>query len=246
MVRFLLFLLLLLPSAGSVLAEDERDDEELPLYYVVEREALLFDEPEGRPYVELGLREQLRVLEDLGQWMRVRTQDGAEGFVRPEAVSNVWIRVSKRERMVYIYRGPDLFHAFPADLGPNGTHDKVERGGVLNPDHWRTPEGRFHVVGKNAQSTYHKALVINYPAPDDAREGLRRGVITQAEHDAIVAAAQTYEMPPMNTPLGGWIEIHGQGTGARVNWTQGCVAITNDQIDAIWPWVDIGTPVLIE
>jgi L,D-peptidoglycan transpeptidase YkuD (ErfK/YbiS/YcfS/YnhG family) len=50
----------------------------------------------------------------------------------------------------------------------------------------------------------------------------------------------------MNTPLGGWIEIHGEGTGASTNWTQGCVAVENRVMNELWTQVSVGTPVLIE
>ena len=50
----------------------------------------------------------------------------------------------------------------------------------------------------------------------------------------------------MNTALGGMIEIHGHGTGARSNWTQGCIAVRNDAMDRLWRWVAVGTPVVVE
>jgi lipoprotein-anchoring transpeptidase ErfK/SrfK len=53
-------------------------------------------------------------------------------------------------------------------------------------------------------------------------------------------------MPPMNTELGGWVEIHGDGTGAATNWTRGCVAVTNDDMNTLWWWTQVGTPVLVE
>jgi hypothetical protein len=50
----------------------------------------------------------------------------------------------------------------------------------------------------------------------------------------------------MGTDLGGWIEIHGDGTGAATAWTQGCVAVRNGAMDVLWDQVRVGTPVLIE
>jgi L,D-peptidoglycan transpeptidase YkuD (ErfK/YbiS/YcfS/YnhG family) len=50
----------------------------------------------------------------------------------------------------------------------------------------------------------------------------------------------------MDTDLGGWIEIHGDGTGDATAWTQGCVAIRNAAMDVIWDHVRVGTPVLVE
>jgi lipoprotein-anchoring transpeptidase ErfK/SrfK len=50
----------------------------------------------------------------------------------------------------------------------------------------------------------------------------------------------------MNTKLGGWIEIHGDGTGAATNWTQGCVALHNRDMNTLWWWAEVGTPVRVE
>ena len=122
----------------------------------------------------------------------------------------------------------------------------MQRGSSINPDHWRTPEGTFFVVKKNPYSRFYKALVVNYPTAEDARRGYKQGLISKGQHDAIVRAENNFNMPPMTTPLGGMIEIHGDGTGAGSNWTQGCVAVHNTHIDKLWAWVDVGTPIIIE
>ena len=130
--------------------------------------------------------------------------------------------------------------------GTNAFADKERRGGLLNPDDWRTPEGVFYVVGKNDQSRYYKALVLNYPTAEDAERGLQDELISEREYERIVKAHREQTMPPMDTPLGGWIEIHGSGTGVGSNWTQGCVALANGDMDVVYRWAVVGTPVLIE
>lgn len=221
-------------------------DSSTGLYYVAVEQALLYQAPANGAYLALSRREPVRLLTRQGYWWRVRTQDGAEGYVEAHALSNVWIRVSKRQQRLYLYRGTTLVRSFPVDLGPNPYADKVQRGSLANPDDWRTPEGVFYVAAKNARSRYYKALVLNYPTADHALRGLQEGRISPAEYRAIVEAEAAFRMPPMNTALGGWIEIHGQGTGQQVNWTQGCVALRNEDMDALWPLVVVGTPVLIE
>ncbi len=124
--------------------------------------------------------------------------------------------------------------------------DKVQRGDTGSPDDWRTPEGTFFIVEKNPASKFYKALVLNYPTAEDARRGFRQGLISQGDYQAIVQAEESHQMPPMNTLLGGWIEIHGDGTGGGTNWTQGCIAIENDKMDELWALVEVGTPVLTE
>jgi murein L,D-transpeptidase YafK len=81
-----------------------------------------------------------------------------------------------------------------------------------------TPEGKYHVTMKKGakQSKYYKALLINYPNEDDRREF--KG--------------------------GGLIEIHGHG-GKGANWTEGCVALQNRDIDHLFNIVSVGTPVII-
>lgn len=218
-----------------------------PLYYVAGGSATLFREADSsQAYVKLGFREPVRVLEREGAWRKVRTQGGARGYVKAQSLSNIWIRVAKQEQTVYVYRGAELLRTVPADLGNNIFSDKARRGDYTMPDHWRTPEGRFFVVEKKEDSQYHRALLLNYPTAEDAHRGLREGLISREEFQAIIQADKEQTRPPMYTALGGLIEIHGDGTGGGTNWTNGCVALRNDHMDQLWRWVRVGTPVLIE
>ncbi len=220
------------------------------LHYAVEALVRVRMQPTdtAQVYVELGFRDPVHVLRRVdARWCHVQTDDGARGYAACRALSNVWLRVSKRQRRLFVYRGPKRVRSIPADFGYNWFADKERQGnGGLYRDHWRTPEGTFYVVKKNPDSRYHRALVLNYPQPADARRGLEQGLISQAEHDAIVRAAREHAMPPMHTALGGWIEIHGGGTGAATNWTEGCIALPNDALDALWHLVRPGTPVIVE
>jgi hypothetical protein len=101
-------------------------------------------------------------------------------------------------------------------------------------------------VHKNPDSEFYKAFVLNYPKVEDARRGLENGLISQSQYDAIEQAQEEFRIPPMNTELGGWIEIHGDGTGDATAWTQGCVALRNGVMDELWDQVRVGTPVLVE
>ena len=235
------FLLLVLFLLGAPASEDA------PTYYAVERQASVFARPDSSEvYLRLSFREPVRVLGKNEGWVRIRTEGGATGYVRPSAISDVWIRVSKRQKTVYLYRGARLVSKVRADFGYNNFADKEQRGSRLERDHWRTPEGTFYVVAKNPTSQFYKALVLNYPTTEDAERGLRRGVISEAEHRAIVEAQAAFEMPPMGTALGGWIEIHGDGTGQGQDWTHGCVAVHNTDMNELWRWAQVGTPVIIE
>jgi len=218
-----------------------------PVVYPVDSKLVLFSEADEEfPFLEVAMREPLFVIGSDSEWLHVKTTGGATGYVREDSVSNYWIRISKTERTVRVYRGDELFRTLPADLAINFFSNKSRRGGKESMDHWRTPEGVFYIVSKNPDSQFHRAFVLNYPGIEDASRGLRNGLISKSEHDQIVRADERFEMPPMFTTLGGFIEIHGDGTGARTNWTRGCVALRNDDIDELWDVIRVGTPVVIE
>lgn len=217
------------------------------LFYVAEEPVTLYNRSDSTaPVTRLSMRTPLRRVQCEASWCRVQTDEGRRGYVPASAISNVWIRVSKEERRVYLYRGAELVDAYEADLGYNSFADKKQTGRTTSPDHWRTPEGAFYVVHKNPRSQFYKALVLNYPTMEDARRGLDEGIITQSQFAAIERAQEEFRIPPMNTKLGGWIEIHGDGTGSATTWTQGCVAVENRDMNELWTKVPVGTPVLIE
>jgi len=217
------------------------------VFYALEQGVTVYTEPDStHPYIHLNFREPVHVIGEERDWSQVRTFDGAKGYIPSFALSNVWIRISKSKKSLYMYRGTELVEKMWADFGNNVFADKERRGSLREPDHWRTPHGVFFVVRKNPYSAFYKAFVLNYPTAEDAERGLQRDLISEEEYNAIVAAENAFRMPPMNTALGGMIEIHGSGTGMGSNWTQGCVAVRDDQIDSLWDWVKVGTPVLIE
>jgi lipoprotein-anchoring transpeptidase ErfK/SrfK len=234
-------------SSGSPASSRSGVFERSSLFYVAEESTTLYNLPKtSTPVGRLSLRTPVTRLRCREDWCRVRTDNGRVGYVSDAALSNLWIRVSKADRHVYVYRGAELVHTFEADMAYNSFADKRRMGSEGARDHWRTPEGTFYVVHKNAQSQFYKALVLNYPKVEDARRGLDTGLISQSQYEAIKAAQEDFRIPPMNTELGGWIEIHGDGTGDATAWTQGCVAIRNQAMDALWEHVRVGTPVLVE
>lgn len=252
MTRLLAFGLLLgvlvVPSRAQ--SSDMTEMDASTIYYTRGERTVLYHVGDStRSYLYLKRREPVHFLPDQDPgwngWRRIRTFDGANGMVRDEDLTNVWLRISKTNQTLYVYRGAHLIDRIPTDLGYNFFADKERRGSNGDPDHWRTPEGEFFVAAKNPGSQFYKAFVLNYPNAEDATRGLEMGLINEDEHASIVAAEKGFRMPPMNTELGGWIEIHGDGTGKRQNWTQGCVAIQNVQMDRLWEIIDVGTPVLI-
>lgn len=107
----------------------------------------------------------------------------------------------------------------------------------------RTPEGRLRIVTHNATSNFHRFLGISYPTAEDAERGLREGLITRAQAEAIRAAQAAGRAPPWNTALGGTVGIH--GGGGEVDWTLGCVAVTDAEIDELFEVVRVGTSLTV-
>jgi L,D-peptidoglycan transpeptidase YkuD (ErfK/YbiS/YcfS/YnhG family) len=124
-----------------------------------------------------------------------------------------------------LYQGGKKKYTFDAEFGSNWIGDKKSKGDMA------TPEGKYVVTGKlSGRSTkYHKALTINYPNKqdiDEFNEMIRRGLI------------------PADASIGDQIEIHGDG-GKGANWTQGCVALKNSDMDLLYKYTGTGTPVTI-
>lgn len=110
----------------------------------------------------------------------------------------------------------------------------------------RTPEGRYFICTKNAASRYHLALGISYPNASDARAAFERGEIDENTCSAIARAAAEKRRPDWQTPLGGYIMIHGEGVQARAgDWTAGCVALENSRMEQLFALVQPGDEVVI-
>ena len=114
----------------------------------------------------------------------------------------------------------------------------------------KTPLGRFRVRQIKKDERFHYFITLDYPDRRRADNALAAGLITQAQHRQIRSALQAREMPPQDTPLGGYIGLHGIGEGnpeihARFNWTRGCIALTDEQLDLLLGWIAIDTPVEI-
>jgi murein L,D-transpeptidase YafK len=145
--------------------------------------------------------------------------------------------VKKAERRLFLYDGNKLVKTYRIGLGLSPEGDKVRQGDR------RTPEGDFYIFTRNDKSAFYLSLGISYPNATHARRGLRDGLITRSQHDAIMRALKLKRTPPQHTALGGDIYIHGQG--ASSDWTWGCVALENDDIRELFNAVSVGTPVTI-
>lgn len=148
------------------------------------------------------------------------------------------IIIGKSERRLRLVSGGTVVRTYPIALGFNPVDDKTRQGDGC------TPEGGFRVFVKNAKSAFHLSLGLSYPNAEDAARGLRERQITPAQYRQIVRAARRGTGPPQNTPLGGDIYIH--GGGVQRDWTAGCIALENADIEELFHAVPVGTPVLIQ
>jgi murein L,D-transpeptidase YafK len=134
------------------------------------------------------------------------------------------IVVTKSEHTLTIYHDQTKLRTYKVSLG--STSGQKQQAGDR-----KTPEGLYTIDGKIENSRFHHAFHLSYPNPQDRDR------------------AQNLKRSP-----GGDIEIHGQmnslawiGPFARhFDWTAGCIALTNDEIDAIWNTIAVGTPVEID
>ena len=115
----------------------------------------------------------------------------------------------------------------------------------------RTPEGDFYICSMNNSKRFYKFLGLSYPGIKHAQQGLQRGIITPREYGEIEGAYRERRQPSWETRLGGAIGIHGRILedpsvwATRRNWTDGCIALSNSDIDEIFSVVSLGTPVTI-
>ena len=148
-------------------------------------------------------------------------------IIVPAAAEN-WtadrIVVDKSDHRLDLVADGQVVRSFRISLGSHPTGDKVQQGDK------KTPEGHYVIDWRIPDSRYYRALHISYPNAADLADARRRGV-----------------------DPGGMIMIHGlpdsdtgNGEGyVGMDWTDGCIALTNEEIDQLWEVVKDGTPIEI-
>jgi lipoprotein-anchoring transpeptidase ErfK/SrfK len=150
---------------------------------------------------------------------RFRGADDRPSFVADSLV------VEKSRRTLTLYSQGSPVRIYFVALGPNPVGAKIAQGDG------RTPEGIYHIAGHNPSSKYHLSLAVSYPNATDVAKARARGVST-----------------------GGDIMIHGlpdeyatYGAAHRQwNWTKGCIAVTNAEIEEIWSAIPDGATIQIK
>ena len=132
--------------------------------------------------------------------------------------------VLKSERRVYLIRNDEIVRSYPVELGRSPHGHKVFEGDG------RTPEGLYVLDWKNSDSRFYRSIRISYPNEYDRAEAHKYG-----------------------RRAGGLVMIHGQPSNRDVgyynsrgwDWTEGCIAVSNADMDEIWTMTGEGTPIEI-
>lgn len=135
------------------------------------------------------------------------------------------IIIDKFSRKCFVYLNGVKKFEFEAELGRNWVGDKRVKGDKA------TPEGMYKITKRfeSNKTKYYKALLLDYPNDEDKekfRSEIKRG-----------------SLPP-SSKIGGLIEIHGNG-GKGIDWTEGCVALSDNEMDVVFKISKVGTPVTI-
>jgi len=133
--------------------------------------------------------------------------------------------VYKAKRKLLAYSNGQLVKTYTISLGGQPAGHKEFEGDK------KTPEGQYFINAKNANSGYHKNLGISYPNKEDIKKAKQLG-----------------------KPVGGDVKIHALKNGRGFigkfhrwsDWTLGCIAVTNNEIDELYQAVKIGTPIDIK
>jgi murein L,D-transpeptidase YafK len=156
-----------------------------------------------------------------GAWAYAR---GPEQTPLPAGAQADRILVRKAERTLTLFAAGAPLKTYRVAIGKGNPGDKSREGDG------RTPEGNYRITGRNPQSVAHLSLRVSYPEPHQVLAGGAAGV-----------------------PPGGDIMIHGVMNGygwigrlhRLVNWTDGCIAVTDEEMDELWRAVPDGTPIEI-
>jgi murein L,D-transpeptidase YafK len=159
------------------------------------------------------------------------------GAADPRMELEVW----KGKREMWLKFGNRVTRKFPVVLGRQPVATKLRQGDL------RTPVGKYYVCEKRSRSRFRRFLGISYPNVDDAERGFSDHLITADQWADILFANLRRQVPPWRTPLGGRIGIHGHGGRQMIgaDWTEGCIAVGDDEIEYLYRVVPVGTPVTI-
>jgi lipoprotein-anchoring transpeptidase ErfK/SrfK len=164
---------------------------------------------------------------------------------RADDWKGVWLLVDTVARRLDVYSDyTPVARFYDISIGSGGTAWLRREG------EGTTPLGEFRINRINRESRFRIFLGLDYPNLRHAQRARAAGLLDDQDYLDYLAASVALGYPPQNTGLGGHIGIHGLGAAdpeihRQYNWTNGCIALTNEQVEQLAKWVKIGTPVLI-
>jgi len=147
-----------------------------------------------------------------------------------EPTGTVYIIIDKSDYELQVYDDEGWYATYPVVFGNKDLSDKLMEGDK------RTPEGSFKIISKRPHEKWHKMLMLDYPTKDSWAKFKQRKAEGQI---------------PRAAKIGGGIAIHGTWPNDNLvvddytNWTQGCIALKNEDLDELETYLPIGTKVMI-
>ena len=159
-----------------------------------------------------------------------------------ERILRIEVHKSARELVAFCEGGAE--ERMTAAMGRERQGHKRARGDQ------RTPEGTYHISGTLERNRFYGFIPLDYPSLADANEALLEGRIKHRDFVRIEEAHTRGVQPPDDTRLGGGIGIHGEGRrwagdSEHLDWTFGCVAVTDADLDFLAERLEVGVEVLI-
>lgn len=164
----------------------------------------------------------------------------------PVSAEQHWVEVDTESLTLKVKRGQRTIARFDKiSIGRWGAGFKRRRGDDI------TPIGEYKIGWINENSRFYRFFGFNYPSVANAKQALQEQLINEKVFEDIVKAHKYDQTPSQSTALGGQLGIHGLGGGDErihrlTNWTHGCIALTNKQIDRLSRWLTIGTLVKVK
>ncbi len=146
-------------------------------------------------------------------------------------IAPVRIVIDKSDYELQVYDAKGWYATYPVVFGSNSLDDKKVEGDR------KTPEGSFKIASKRPHEKWSRMLLLDYPTPETLerfKERMRRGEI------------------PRNASPGGGIGIHGTWPkddfmiDRYKNWTNGCISLKNSDVQELYSYIQVGTPVTIK
>lgn len=156
--------------------------------------------------------------------------------------------VSKHDNALTVEKNGKIIKRYHIASGKGGKGTKRQQGDN------KTPLGVYRVTKLKKSDRFHFFIQLDYPNLIDAWYGYKNQTINAKDFKRIAAAYKNREAPPQDTKLGGFIGIHGLGIEneekltihEEINWTEGCIALTNREINDLKQFIELGTKVIIK